>query len=63
MHDPAPCRVELTESCGEWFVRVEADGRQTVTGFDLESFARSYAEGQRIRLGLQRVEWRPADAA
>ena len=47
----APC-VEVTETCGEWHVRViEADREKTLT-FELESFALAFAEGQRIRLRL-----------
>ncbi|RWO37489.1 MAG: hypothetical protein EOS12_32180 [Mesorhizobium sp.] len=48
----APPRVEVAEACGEWFVRIVADDEELTRSFDLESFALSYAEGQRIRLGL-----------
>jgi len=47
----APC-VEVVESGGEWFVRI-ADGDEELTrSFVLESLALAFAEGQRIRLGL-----------
>ena len=48
--------IELTEACGEWFVRVVNDGRATVLSFELESFAMAYAEGQRLRLGLEKYD-------
>ncbi|RVA21417.1 hypothetical protein EN933_40195 [Mesorhizobium sp. M7A.F.Ca.US.001.01.1.1] len=48
----APPRVGVAEACGEWFVRIVADDEELTRSFDLESFALSYAEGQRIRLGL-----------
>jgi len=47
--------VELTETLGEWFVRVVTDGRETVQSFELESFAIAYAKGQRMGLGLKAV--------
>lgn len=60
-NDPAPAHplsrsVEIVEACGEWFVRVVLYGAETVVSFELESFARAYADGQRIRLGLARSE-------
>lgn len=48
-------QIEVIEACGEWFVRVSDDGRETTCQFDLESFALAYAEGQRLRLKLARV--------
>jgi hypothetical protein len=50
-----PSFIEIEECAGEWFVRVVEHGRETVRNFDLESFAISYAEGERIRLGLEEV--------
>lgn len=47
--------VEIIESIGEWFVRVIEDGVEHVAVFVVESFALAYAEGQRLRLGLDRV--------
>ncbi|MBN9547760.1 MAG: hypothetical protein J0H31_02465 [Alphaproteobacteria bacterium] len=44
--------VLVYENMGEWFVVVARDGRETVTSFELESFAKAYAEGQRLGLGL-----------
>ncbi|MGX7873700.1 hypothetical protein ACVDG5_013880 [Mesorhizobium sp. ORM6] len=49
-----PC-VEVVEACGEWFVHVVEEGQQKTLSFELEAFAMSYAEGQRIRLGLDKV--------
>lgn len=48
-----PPAVEVVEACGEWFVRVVEDGKATTTSFELETFALTFAEGQRIRLGLE----------
>jgi hypothetical protein len=47
--------VEVVEACGEWFVRVVEDGNATTTSFELEVFALTFAEGQRIRLGLKTI--------
>ncbi|MGO4642552.1 hypothetical protein AB4Z43_29440 [Mesorhizobium sp. 2RAF45] len=47
-----PC-VEVVEGCGEWHVRVvDGDDREKTLNFELESIAPAYAEGQRMRLGL-----------
>ncbi|MEI9418509.1 hypothetical protein O7A70_06375 [Mesorhizobium sp. Cs1299R1N1] len=48
-------RVEVAEAGGEWFVRVTEDGQELTRSFELESFALSYAEGQRLRLGLHTI--------
>jgi hypothetical protein len=47
--------VEVVEACGEWFVRVVEDGKATTTSFEREAFALTFAEGQRIRLGLETI--------
>jgi hypothetical protein len=47
--------VEVVEACGEWFVRVVEQGNETTTSFELETFAMAFADGQRIRLGLERI--------
>jgi hypothetical protein len=47
--------VELTEGCGEWFVRIVQNGQEQVASFEVEAYALAYAEGQRIRLGLDAV--------
>ena len=49
-----PC-IEVVEACGEWFVRIVEDGKEQSRSFELESFAMAFAEGQRIRLGLEKV--------
>ncbi|ESY99194.1 MULTISPECIES: hypothetical protein [unclassified Mesorhizobium] len=49
-----PC-VEVTETCGEWFVRVVENDQEITRSFELESFALSFAEGQRIRLHLDKI--------
>ncbi|QKC83475.1 hypothetical protein [Mesorhizobium sp. NZP2077] len=48
-----PC-VEVVEACGEWHVRVVADDEAKTLTFEMESFALAFAEGQRIRLGLDK---------
>ena len=50
----SPC-VEVIEVCGEWFVRVVEDGKATTKSFELEAFALTFAEGQRIQLGLETI--------
>jgi len=50
-----PC-VEVVEACGEWHVRfVDGNQNKTLT-FEIESYALAYAEGQRMRLGLDKIE-------
>ena len=50
--------VWIEEAGDEWVVRVAEGGKTRVEAFILEAFAMSFAEGQRIRLGLQKVERR-----
>ena len=50
-----PPAIEVVEACGEWFVRVVEDGKATTASFELEAFALTFAEGQRMRLGLERI--------
>jgi len=49
-----PC-VEVVEACGEWFVRVVEEHQELTRSFELESFALAFAEGQRIRLRLDKI--------
>ncbi|WP_024927376.1 MULTISPECIES: hypothetical protein [unclassified Mesorhizobium] len=46
-----PC-IEVVEACGEWHVRGVEDDRERTLTFELEAYALTFAEGQRIRLGL-----------
>jgi hypothetical protein len=51
--EPASLRnsIEVIEASGTWIVRIVESGRDPrVADFELESFALSYAEGQRRRL-------------
>ncbi|QND60581.1 hypothetical protein [Mesorhizobium huakuii] len=50
-----PTVVEVVEACGEWFVRVVEDGKEYSRSFELESYALAFAEGQRMRLHLDKV--------
>ena len=52
---PVPNSVQIYENMGEWFVVVMRDGKDHVTSFELESYARAYAEGQRLGLGLEKT--------
>lgn len=49
-------RVEIIEAIGEWFVRILEDGHEYISAFENEAFASSYSDGQRLRLGLEKVE-------
>ncbi|MER9332890.1 hypothetical protein NKJ06_02555 [Mesorhizobium sp. M0293] len=48
-----PC-IEVVEACGEWFVRVVEEDQELTRSFELESYALAFAEGQRIRLHLDK---------
>ncbi|WP_081727425.1 hypothetical protein [Mesorhizobium sp. L2C067A000] len=48
-------RVEVVRASGEWVVRIIETDQEITRSFGLESFALSFAEGQRIRLRLDRV--------
>ena len=48
--------IELVDNADDWFVRVVANGRETVNTFSSERFARIYAEEQRTRLGLEEIQ-------
>ena len=48
--------VELTEACGEWFVRVIKDGSATVLSFEIEADAIDFADRERLRLRLQKFD-------
>ena len=47
--------VEVTEIMGEWHVRVVINGNAHLSTFDVESYARSFADSQRMRVGLTRL--------
>lgn len=53
--DIEPEGVEVTENMGEWFVRVAIDGKVHVSSFEIEAYARAFADGQSIRVGLSRL--------
>jgi len=44
--------VTITENYGEWHVIVHEDDCDDVRSFEIEAQARSYADGQRLRLAL-----------
>ena len=47
--------IEVVEACGEWHVRVVEEDQELTRSFEIESFALAFAEGQRRRLGLERI--------
>ena len=49
-----PC-VEVVEAYGEWFVRVVEEDQELTRSFDREWHALAFAEGQRIRLRLDKI--------
>ena len=49
-----PC-VEVVEAYGEWHVRVVEGDRQKTLTFEVEAYALAFAEGQRLRLGLNEI--------
>ncbi|WP_027059866.1 hypothetical protein [Mesorhizobium loti] len=51
---PIPDGVEVTETMGEWHVRVVINGTVHWSTFDVESYARSFADSQRMRVGVTR---------
>ncbi|RVD64120.1 hypothetical protein [Mesorhizobium sp. M7A.F.Ca.ET.027.03.2.1] len=58
LKDCGPDTVEITENFGEWFVRVVRDGKAHVSTFEMESYARAFAEGQRLGLGISKENCR-----
>jgi len=48
----------IEQADDEWVVKVLEDGQLRMETFYLRAFALSFAEGQRIRLGLPKVETR-----
>ena len=54
--DSMPNSVLVYENIGEWFVVVVRDGKESVASFELESFAKAYAEGQRLGMGLAEAD-------
>jgi hypothetical protein len=50
--DPSPDSVEITDCHGEWFVLVVRNGKASISSFESEFYARSFAEVQRTGLGL-----------
>jgi hypothetical protein len=47
--------IEMFEAGGEWCVRIVENGAEQVSSFVIESFAQAFADGQRLRLGLDSV--------
>jgi hypothetical protein len=47
--------IEIFEASGEWCVRIIENGAERVSSFVMESFALAFAEGQRIRLGVDDI--------
>ncbi|ESX47993.1 hypothetical protein X760_32895 [Mesorhizobium sp. LSHC422A00] len=49
--------VEVVGASGEWVVRIIETDQEITRSLGLESFALSFAEGQRIRLHLDKTLW------
>ncbi|ESX15217.1 hypothetical protein X727_08640 [Mesorhizobium sp. L103C119B0] len=47
--------MEVVGASGEWVVRIIETDQEITRSFALESFALAFAEGQRIRLHLDKV--------
>jgi hypothetical protein len=59
VYDSIPKKAVMIEQADdEWVVKVLEDGQLRMETFYLRAFALSFAEGQRIRLGLPKVETR-----
>lgn len=52
VHPTTPKEVSVTNIDGEWHVAVREGEEEHVQSFRRHEFALSYADGQRIRLGL-----------
>jgi hypothetical protein len=57
IHFNVPRSVTIGRDNGEWVVHVrDGAGASEAKSFILEKYARNFAEGQRIRLGLETIE-------
>lgn len=52
-----PNSVEVVASHGEWFVQITENGGTHSRSFDVEDYALAFAESQRVRLNLDRIEF------
>ena len=55
VHPTQPHEVSITERDGEWHVVVRDGDGEHAQSFGRHEFALSYADGQRIRLGIEEV--------
>jgi hypothetical protein len=46
--------IEVIEACGEWFVLIVENGKEDSRSFEIEAYALAFAEGQRMRLHLEK---------
>ncbi len=56
VHPNTPSEVSISETLGQWLVAVREHGLEDVRSFVREDYALSYAEGQKLRLGLAKVD-------
>ncbi len=56
VHPTTRCEILISEASGEWLVAVREDGMEDVRSFVREDYALSYAEGQKMRLRLAKVD-------
>ena len=48
--------VEVVAQDGRWLVRVQDESGLSEVSYEIEEYARSFAAGQAIRLGLKPIE-------
>ena len=51
-----PNGISIAKAYGEWQVAVREDDKLDVRTFQTERYAQSYAEGQKFRLGLDKID-------
>ena len=54
--ESGPPFIEVMEVAGEWYVRVVAEGHETISGFQIEATALEFAEGWREHLNLEKID-------
>ncbi|MEP6565285.1 MAG: hypothetical protein ABJB10_09095 [Mesorhizobium sp.] len=47
--------IEVIENLGEWFVRVVHHGKAHIMTFEIESYARAFADGQATAMRLEKL--------
>jgi hypothetical protein len=50
-----PSEVSIIRLAAEWRVAVREDGKESFRDFEQEAYALAFAEGQRVRLDLEKI--------